>query len=351
MLFRFKYLLFVILLTGVAADAIALNGCARFLLWRPSATATALGGSGVATYNSAFSLYYNPALLTETGGVDIAGSYVKPLPFFENIVQSYGGIVYRLDEKSVLGCSANLIWRGGQMHTSEGGNYLGNDGDDYLFSGHFKIAYAQEIMGGVACGLAAGLMHHEVASDDFIVWADVVPSSVRKLLFDLGFFKSDLFTEASLILSPQELPPLLRSTGPAYDPPGLSIGLSLLNLGTTITFGNEEYADPPPSLLLIGAAWCPVTSNWLQLRLVTDLEKQLVESSLLDYIRTGTELRWMQTLIFRGGYVLDTYGPRNSYPVWGAGLLFKFGSINVSRYNASLVPCWHFDMRLSWRLS
>jgi hypothetical protein len=332
-------------------NAAAATGGFRFLLWRPSATATALGGSGVASYNSGFSLYYNPALLTECKGIDAAGSYVRPLPFFENIIHSYDGAVFRLDSNSALGVSGNLSWRGGQLFTSSVGSALGADAGEYFFTGQFKIAYAREIMRGISLGASASLLQHKFFTEEINVGAQTAGPSVRTLLADLGIYATGLLPAATLKLSERQPSPINQQWGSGHSSSGVSAGVSLLHLGPKVTIADAEQAFPPPSLLLAGVSWFPVTSNWLHLRLAAELEKQLAESSQLDHIRSGAELQYSRLLVLRGGYVLDTDGYRNSYPSWGAGLLFKYGSINVSRYNASLMSSWHFDLRFSLELS
>jgi len=178
-------------------DAAAVTGGLRFLLWRPSASATALGGSGVASYNGGFSLYYNPALLTETEGLDISGSYVKPMPFFENIMHNYNGVVLRLDNMSALGISGNLNWRGGMLGLTEVGNTFGADAGAYLFTGQFKAAYAREIIPGVSLGAAVSLLYHKFINGSIRVGAQEAGPSLRAWLFDLGIHASNLLPDAT----------------------------------------------------------------------------------------------------------------------------------------------------------
>ena len=102
------------------------------------------------------------------------------------------------------------------------------------------------------------------------------------------------------------------------------MGFSLRNLGPNISFVNEKQSDPLPGLIDIGVAYTFINTNTLDLILASDFEKHINESSTLDYIRIGSEVNLFNLLNLRFGYVLDTYGIKNSYSTIGAGLNYKF---------------------------
>ena len=79
------FLTSAVLLLILNTNLYAQNAGARFLLWKPSAKSMALGGSGAARFDGASSVYFNPALLSKTESFNLSASYVKPLPFFDNM--------------------------------------------------------------------------------------------------------------------------------------------------------------------------------------------------------------------------------------------------------------------------
>lgn len=125
------------------------------------------------------------------------------------------------------------------------------------------------------------------------------------------------------------------------------MGFSLSNAGPSISFIDNAQKDNPPTLISIGTAYFPVSSPVFTLLFSIDFEKEIFESSPLDYLHLGDEITLFNIVSLRSGYFLDTNSPTTSYFTFGGGIHLKFFSFNIARYKRSLLPSWHFDGTIS----
>ena len=72
---------------------------------QPSAKIEAMGRSGVTTYNEMFSVFYNPALISNINGVTVSSSMVSPYSIVDDSKFSFLGIGYTLKKKLSFGFS------------------------------------------------------------------------------------------------------------------------------------------------------------------------------------------------------------------------------------------------------
>src|ERR1051326_1176275 len=319
---------------------------ARYLLFRPSATSNAMGGTGVSQYGDAFAAYYNPAALAFSPGLSIVGSFVKPIPFFGNTLHSFLGASYSPDNRSALAVSANLYHTGKQPETGQDPNLLSVI--DANLSWQAKISYAHVFDPNFSLGLSASVLRIVLA--DFDVQRQSRRGYGTGLMFDAGVLFKDLLREATWHGEPGDETTgssFVESLGGQEQSEGLSIGLSLLNIGTKITEIDAAQSDDVPAMVSFGIGYWPLSSSHAQMMVAIDLEKQIHESSTLDYVHFGGELTFIRLLSVRAGYFLDTYGPANSYGTMGLGFHVKFLNFNVARYTGAIQPTWHFDTVLS----
>jgi len=309
-----------------------------------------MGGVGAALVDNSFAVYYNPAALAFSTGIDLIGSFVKPFSFFDNTIHSLSGISIPIKDFGTLAISANRFWRERQAITEETGpDMLGIDGEKFNFfkSTHWevKLSYATLINKNLSVGLNLSLLRIKLA--DIGVGAERGVGKTNAALFGGGFLIKNIFPNTTF--NPQQ-----KQGGNFFGKnldihQGFSIGFSILNAGPKITFINDSQKDNPPTLASLGFAYWPVSSEAYSLMVSTDFEKQIFESSTLDYIHLGSEFRYLLFSI-RGGYFLDTNAPSTSYFTYGGGIYFKYLTFNVARYKRSLLSTWHFDGTLSLEL-
>lgn len=344
-----KLRLIILSLTFITELTIAQNSTASFLFWQPSAKSYSMGGIGSALSNDIYSAYYNPSGLAFSKRITITGSFVKPFPFLGNIANSFFGISYKVDNSNTLGFSANLFWMGKQIRTLEGGPEPVAI-EETPFNWNLKLSYSYLIFDNISAGLSAGIL--QVNLSDRPVGEEQNTSNTTSILIDLGILAKDLLPKSTYELdnSTTKYAPFfdwLIEIGEGYEYRGFSIGMSISNLGPDISFVDEEQSDSPPSKLLLGVTYNVINSNEIGILLGTDLEKRLNESNTLDYLHLGGELKLFKVINFRMGYFMNTIEDGYSYLTYGAGLSFKFLSMNIARYNRSLQSTWHFDSVIS----
>lgn len=319
----------------------AQNSTARFLLWQPSAISNSMGGVGTALYDNAYTAYYNPAALAFSDRITLVGSFVKPLPFFGNITHSFIGGSVRTDKVGTFGFSANLIWKGPQPQTDVTGNEINYTTGGYTLNWQGKISYAVPVTSNFSIGTNLSLLRIKL-SDGIFVENEKREGKSITVLFDLGIFWKDLLPQSTL-----------KSNSPrdewyiGKEKEGISIGMTLLNVGQKISFINKERSDNAPAKFMVGASYCPIFINEGSILLATDFEKQLYEPSFVDYMHLGAELNFVHLLSFRIGRFVDTKEPKTSYNTYGAGINIKYFSVNLARYEKTLLPTWHYDATFS----
>ena len=335
-----------VLVAGIPGRTRGQVAGARFLLWRPTATSNSMGGVGTAISQDAFAGYFNPAGLAFSKGFNLAGSFERPIPFLGNTAHSFIGASGNVGPVGAFGLSANLFWKGEYVRTvSNGPTPLGVQKP---FDWQVKASYARLLSDGLSVGGSLSVLTQELS--DVGTEHEQGQGRSTAVLFDAGFMASDLITEATWDPGgPDEEAPL-RDISDPLSHRGVSLGVALLNLGKKTSFIDANQPDNLPWLLSVGFAYSPVRSNVTGLLLAVDLEKQLYEHSTLDYVHWGAELRIIRLVSIRGGYFQDTYGPKNSYGTWGAGVHLRFMSFNVARYTRSLLPSWDFDGTFTWEL-
>lgn len=314
----------------------------RFLLLRPSAVSSAMGGAGVAADESPFSSYFNAAGLAFTPTVSVAGSFANPLPFFNNVRHAYLSGAVRLDDIGTIGFSSNLYWKGQHIRTASSGITIGN-GED-LMDWHMKLSLAHAFSDDFAAGFGIGILRLNLAGEG--AGNEHGQGSSTSVLFDGGVLYRNLFPSSTFIRGEDTPDDPFASIRDQRSHNGVSVGLSLANIGPKVTMIDAAQADPLPSTLRVAIAYSPVRTSALGIMITADAENQLSEGMGFNGLHWGAELQVFKLLALRGGYFHETSGP--SYWSWGAGLRFYFLHVNVARYTRALLPSWQFDTTFSW---
>lgn len=332
-----------VVLLLLSCTCFAQTAGARFLLWKPSAASMALGGTGVARGNNTFNAYYNPALLCDIPSFNAVGSFVKPLPFFNNVAHSFAGVSFILNDEHYISLTNNMFWKAPQAYTQlySGAMLPDRDGeDDYFFSFLPKVSYARFLTSRISIGAGLGMLFYDLTGAEF--GAETKVETIKRLTFDIGISARNYFRGLTLHLDDATFVPL-RAFAPISDLDGIHFGLSLLNLGADIQAVDKSQSDPMPATVLAGMSWVFLTSNYLSVIINAELEKQIHEDSFIQLLRSGAELRLLNVLSFQGGHVRAINDAYNSFLTYGFGVHTRYLSFHLSRYNATFIPTWHFD--------
>jgi hypothetical protein len=335
------YLAFLLVVSGFFFENHAQNSTARFLLWQPSARSNAMGGTGTAFHDNAYAAYYNPAILAFSPDINLVGSVVKPVPTFGNIVHSFFAGNVNLKGFGALGLSANLFWMGNQYFTHI------SSVDSKSFNWQAKISYARKVKQHFAFGASLSILKYNLSDFKISVGGSRGDGLTSTVLADFGLMACNILPSLTISNSGIKIKPILRKWADVKDRKGISIGLSLLNYGSKIVFVNEELKDNPPTLLSLGTNYWILNDQGLSVLLAIDFEKQVHESSTLDYIHFGGEIDFFHMFAFRSGYYLDTFGPKTSFFTIGMGFHTRYFSFNLARYKRTLLPSWQFDGTIS----
>ncbi len=342
-------ILVIITVVLFSANISAQKSTASFLYWQPSAKSYAMGGIGTALHTDIYSAYYNPAALVFSSRMTLTGSFVKPFPFFGNIANSFFGISYKIDESNALALSGNLFWMGKQVITFE------SSPDPYgleerPFHWHLKLSYGLKLLENFSAGASFSLLNINLS--DITVGEESGDPTTLTVLVDAGIFLRNIIPEATIDNPVEKISytpffDWLIEIGEENQCKGISIGLAATNLGPEISYIDAVQSDPPPSKLSLGFTYVPVSLNPIRVIIGSDFEKRLNESNNSDYIHLGSEIKFFNSFVLRGGYFWGTSASSISYVTFGLGLNIKYFSINFARYNRSLQSTWHFDSTIS----
>ena len=109
-----------------------------------------MGGVGTAISRDAFASYFNPAGLAFSKGLNLAGSFERPIPFLGNTAHSFIGAAGNFGLAGAFGISANLFWKGEYVRTvSNGPSPLGVQKP---FDWQVKASYARLLSDGLSVG-------------------------------------------------------------------------------------------------------------------------------------------------------------------------------------------------------
>jgi hypothetical protein len=145
--------------------------------------------------------------------------------------------------------------------------------------------------------------------------------------------------------------------GALYKTPvqGLRLSTVIHNLGPRISYIDVTQADPLPLNFVLGAAYCPIETEFNKLTFALDIYKPLVRRSgtplealikgwyddnnefeQIDF-KFGTEYVYNNFMALRGGYFVDKDGELNS-PTFGIGILYGPLSIDIAYFAARNNP-------------
>ena len=239
-------LLFLSLATlnmGRAEATTESTAAASFLLFEPSARASAMGNAYIAIADDANATYYNPAALADFNKQSISTTFYKPVPnLASDIFSSFAAYTHPFDGIGNLGFSLIYTSLGKQFHTDSQGNSLG---EFTSFGMGLGVSYGTHLFKDLSVGVTVKFVHENLSSVQ--VGNEQGKGAGTSFAGDFGLMWK------------------------AAD--RLTFAAALRNVGPNMTFIDADQADPLPQNFTLGVAFVPYKnekSTFLVLRMFTN---------------------------------------------------------------------------------
>jgi long-subunit fatty acid transport protein len=250
-----------------------------FLMIAPGARASAMGESGVALADDAGATFWNPAGLAFQKGQELTLSHSNWLPQFQQSDLFYEYANYKVHMPSIggtLGAAFTFLNLGEFERRDEANNYLGTFKS---FELAVTASYGTRIDEDLAVGLGLRLIHSSLSQ---VKVAQEQGSGVATTVAgDLG-----LLYRPSKFMLPFTDVDLGNHFG---------LGLSVSNIGPSVTYIDEQQSDPLPTTLRLGVSFDLVREEYNRLTWSTDVAKLIVS-------RTGSKADPFYTAVFKSNY-------------------------------------------------
>jgi hypothetical protein len=319
-----------------AAPAVAQTyGGTGVLKIKPAGRATGMGQAGVALFQRAHSVWWNPALLAQVGGAEISTTVAKLVPGLADDVY-YLNLAYSQYLEGWGGVAAEI------MYLSYGKTEAVDiEGKSWGFFNSYEfvptVGFGTRLIGGDAGSPLSGL---DVGIALKYVWVDLAPEWAMEIVGVQKDGKADAFAvDLGLLLAGEMLLPY-------------AIGVNVQNLGTTLVYIEADEGDPLPRNLKGGVALELYNSEMLGVIAVLDYNKALIDypdsdeqearpqfgwGNTKELLNCGMEISFYDKLSLRAGYVDDPEGEIQAM-TFGAGLDVGLGGNKVIRFDYSSVP-------------
>lgn len=283
------------LLIMAAQSARADRPGAVFLMIFPDARTVALGGCGVALSDLGENSYYNPAAFGFGPRIGATWSHACWLPgLYGGMHYEFAGATYRVQPNLGVGLNFTYISTGETDVINERGEYLGSYRTCDLAP---QVSVGYRVFPNLAAGVGAK-----------IIYSYLVPSWVWEHMPELGIEGGGDALSVGFDAGVQ-----FRALN------WLGLGLAVQNLGPPIRYTAGGESDPLPSMLRLGWEVGPDLSGPVEVRFVSDLQRDLVTEMKADsfvdfweelWVGFGLELRFLKTASVRLGYFEDIQGQR-----------------------------------------
>ncbi len=246
-------ILFILLgLMGMPQDTNAQSEAGGiFLLISPGARAGGMGEAQVAVANDAYASYWNPAGLAFLDNQEIAAMHVNWLPGLADDLY-YEFIAYRNSFEGIGHFGANFTYLslGEQIQT---GNSPEEIDRFYSYMWNASVSYGHQLSATSAFGVNVKVFRQFLAPQESSTALDTVgqDGASTDFAFDLAYLDKQFLSER------------------------LALGIVLSNMGPSISFIDENQADPPPTTFRLGLNAEVIQQDKHNLNVVYDVSKLL----------------------------------------------------------------------------
>lgn len=245
-----------------------------------------------------------------------------PTLHLQDLWHSYFSLVWPTEDWGTIGVAANFINFGTNEYADEEGRIIKTFRS---WEGVFGLCYGLELKEDLSFGLNVKYVHSALAPG-------IGPGDqgvARTFAIDAGLLQRNLFTR------------------------GLSLGLTLQNMGPPVFYISEDEKDPIPFTVKLGFAYKAIETPTVDLSLLLDLNREIAKNydngkpdpfykaiwtDLLNdtstnwkeelqevNINTGLEFWYINFLALRLGFLFDYIGQRYELT---AGIGLKYGNMN-----------------------
>ncbi|MEK7818681.1 MAG: type IX secretion system outer membrane channel protein PorV [Bacteroidota bacterium] len=234
-----------------------------FLLIGPNSRMSGMGEAGTALADDASALFWNPAGLAQLTGTEVSITHSSWLPQFQMKDLFYSYLNYRKDLPDLGGTFATSITYlnlGEFIRTDETGPEEIERFKSFEYA--ITVGYGTKVTDALSLGLNARFINSRLAP--FGAGQEKGSGIAYDWSFDLGL----LYRPQNLIIPLIDLD--LEDN--------FSLGMNLSNLGPTVTYIDEDQADPLPTNLRLGFGYQAEFDDYNMMNVVLDFSKLLVQS-------------------------------------------------------------------------
>jgi hypothetical protein len=254
----------LMLMLPFAQDVVAQTSTAvPFMLISPSARNSGLGETGVAIADDVSAIFWNPAGLGFQKGMELSLNHSNWLPQFQQSDLFYEYAGYRMDIPEIggtVGAALTFLNLGEFERRDEGNNALGTF-KSYEIA--FTASYGTKLDEDFGIGVGLRLIHSSLSQ--VATAREQGVGAATAVAGDIGI----LYRPSKLVLPFSD-----TDIGDR-----LALGLSITNMGPSVSYIDEDQSDPLPTALRIGFAYDLVHEKYNTLTWTTDVTKLLVSRS------------------------------------------------------------------------
>jgi hypothetical protein len=238
-----------------------------FLTLEPSARANGMAGSFTAVSNDAFSMYYNPAGISnlEYGSF----GYYRYQWYTDQPEPSYlyTAGTFTVPEIGSFGISYTELYLGENVRVDESGNFLGKfESKEWALS----LGYARSLSSFTTIGASLKIIVSQLSNVNL---GEPENGKNTGFALDLGFLYKNIFPDLCFKHNYLNIPYEKYMKHRTFSGP--LIGISLINVGPNMEYlGNE---DPLPQQLRLGLGWNIIDTDILGFLVTSDLRKYLIK--------------------------------------------------------------------------
>jgi len=285
---RFSIKALAVLLGICIAGSALAQGTGRSLDIQPGARQNGMGAAGVALDDDPTgATWWNPAALGFVGRAAVEVTYAQLVPGLANDVSyNYANYVQPLEGWGAFGVGFVFLSYGQSDGTDANGTFTGTFGSNEFSP---ALYYGTQILPDFSVGASLKWIRIQLA-----------PSSQSGVGQTFGL----------------DLAGLYRIPAAHFN-----LGLNVQNLGPSVTFINEDKADPLGRNVKVGAMWQPINKKGLAVTLVEDFNQSLVTNDFRTY-NHGLEVKYADQIAGRIGWYSDPLGAISDF-TYGLGVAYK----------------------------
>ncbi len=310
---------------------------ARALLYEPSPLMNAMGGCGSTQYGNAFDDFSNPASLAYQREWTVGGMYKSQGLSLGDQEQKMLDLNYTSNQAWGFGVSA-VDYKGPRIiKTDISGTVLGTYKGGYQL---VSVSSGREIAHHISVG--ARLSYCSYQYDE----SDSSSNGTR------GFFTGALsmmvrnpIPVASISDSLSQTSDFVRDY-PFIPEAGLTLGCSVENIGSAVSFFGEPFSQPLK--VSLGANYTPLHYYSATLSVAAELESKPRDGNALDFCHLGVRCVAFRCLSLIGGATLALNSTMESYLSYGAAFDYSIVHVIVVRsfaYHADMIQA---GITISW---